>query len=273
MKVNFLLLSAILASSSAYGQDVPDPIGFKMKTSTDDVKVFRDNSGSPALSHYKIIDRSVWFRQVVVATVTVGNEKYVMIRIPSGDGRSDAGLADWTSASDGNRISKLEYNIPLWIREDDFKKYFVLKYPKLKSQFAFGVLTVPFRIRPAVDSHPSSIFNGDFNIGTSIGYRLAFAEKAGASLVGSFGFSSLNQNSSNNSAIKDASSQSMSAVTYGGGVIVDWARQFQLGVIVGGDNGFGDYSTTYVYQNKAWIAISLNFKFFKYETEAAKNPQ
>ena len=61
----------------------------------------------------------------------------------------------------------------------------------------------------------------------------------------------------------DKKSESISGINYGFGVVFDWQKKFQIGAILGYDHGVGDLSKTYLYQDKKWVAISLNYKFLR----------
>lgn len=271
LSVMFLLFFSLITNYS-FSQENTPTIGFRMKSSTDDLKVYRDDNGHPDLSVYKVINNSVWYKHIGTDTLTYNNEKYFLIRIPEGEGKPDKDLKPWTQADKASNVSSIDYNIPLWIKLSDFYKYYKVEYARYESQFIFGGLTVPFRIRPSIDDYPSSIFNGDFNVGAYAGMRAAFGDRFGISFIGSLGLSSLNQNASNNKGIKDTTSQSMFALTYGVGFVFDWAKKFQLGAVIGRDNGFDKLSTTYIYQNRTWFAISLNYKFLgDYKTDENKD--
>jgi len=265
-----LLCCILLGSKCALAQDDVQPLGYKMvvKQNLLSIQVYQDDNGAPNLDCYRNWNFICWFRCDPSQAKTVGGVTYVPIVIPETNNLIIS--TAWTKS--GDPIGTSDYDQKLWILKADFEQYAVNYYPRFTSQLAFGGLTVPFRIRPAVKSTPSTIFNGDFNVGSYLGYRVSVANSFGISVVGAIGISSLSQNASNNTAITDNSGQSMFALTYGGGIIVDWAKKFQVGVIVGADNGFDKLSTTYLYQNKAWFAISLNYSFLTF-TSASSNSQ
>jgi hypothetical protein len=159
-------------------------------------------------------------------------------------------------------VSKNEYNIFIAIKKTDYDKSVIDHYPKFTNGLVWTALTIPLKIRPAINGRSSSLYNSNFNAGTFIGWRLGFLNDVVGTTVGGFGgFSSLEQTSSVNSSIEGNTNQNMFAASYGGGIIIDITRKFQLGGIIGWDYGYGDISKTYVYQNKHWFALSLNFAF------------
>lgn len=269
-KISFVLLSLCLMPSILLSQDNAPQIGYRMMTSPTLIQVYRDDNGVPNTSTFKRIDNSVWFSCDTSFKLTHNAVEYFRILIPNGNTAPNTDTSSW--AQSGQRVSSIDFNKPLWIKVNDLRSNVKNEFARVKGQFpTFGGLTVPFRVRPQVNSYPSSIFNGDFNIGAYFGGRIAFADRFGINIVGSFGISSLNQNASNNSSIKDTTFQSMTAMTYGAGFIFDWAKKFQLGLVIGRDNGFGSLSPTYIYQNRTWFALSFNYKFLgEYKTETDK---
>jgi hypothetical protein len=258
------IIFLLLLAANACAQDSIPAFSYKMPNTQNAILVYRDKNGAPDFSAYKYWDRFRWFFLVPGKTAEVNGVKYVQIII--GNGTKLFTDKPW-SAQAATMVDTSDWNKPLWISNDDFNHKSVNNFPRFSRQMVYGALTVPFRIRPAVDDHASSIFNGDFNLGFFLGYRAAIGNKFGISLIGSGGISSLSQNSSNNRTIKDTSTQSMFAVTYAGGLIFDWAKNLQFGVVMGADNGFDKLSAGYIYQNKWWIAFSLNYKFLNYKTD------
>lgn len=267
MKIIILSL-LLLFFLEALSQEDPLPIGYQFLSSSPYIKVYREKKNKPDLSHYKTLSHVFWFDLVSNKTVEVDGENYVQFKIPNGDERPSLRLTSWSDSTDGLSITSDEFNIPLWMKESDFKTA-LLKYPKFSNQFIFGTLTVPFRIRPAVKSQPVSIFNGDFNVGGFGGYRITIGKKYGLNIIGALGLSSLNQTASNNTAIKDTTSLSILALNYGIGFVLDWSKKFQLGLFFGRDLAFDNLSKTYVYQNKTWVALSLSYKFLEYKKETS----
>ena len=253
-------------------QDSIPSFSYKILDTKNAVLVYRDDNGKPDKTVFKFWNKKFWFYLVPNTTAEDDdNTQYVQIIIGNGTNAPTIKPRDPNVAIE---ISADDFNQLLWIKKDDFDKKAVNNFPGFASQLTYGALTVPFRIRPSLGDHPSTIFNGDFNVGFFFGERFAFPNKKfGISAVISTGVSSLNQNSSNNSGIKDTTSQSMMAITYGGGIIFDWADKLQLGIIAGGDNGFDKLSKTYVYQNKLWFAFSLNYKFLDYKAKDAPTKQ
>jgi hypothetical protein len=257
-------MGLFIISAGAAAQDSIPAFSYKMPDTKDAIMIYRDHNGQPDMSAAKFWDKYRWFFLKKGKTVTVDDVKYVQIII--GNAATQYADKPWDPKATP-MVDTSDWNRPLWVAKEDFDKKAVNNFPRYAGQWVYGSLTVPFRIRPATSGHASSLFNGDFNVGFFFGRRAAFGDKFGISLIGSFGVSFLSQTSSNNTAIKDTSSQSMIAITYGAGLVFDWAKNLQFGVVVGGDNGFDKLSSSYLYQNKPWIALSLNYKFLNYKTK------
>jgi len=264
MKKQFLLLVlSVCYCVKCFSQDIPDPIAYKLKDSRDKkIRIYQNPTGVLNTDIYKIWNSDYDF--TTDGTVTIRNVVYTKLIIPDGDQTIRLNPTVWTGS--GAYVDKNDFNCYLYILKDDFDKFKLDEYPRYYGRGVFSVLTIPFKIRTATDGHPSSLYNSNYNIGTFLGYRIGTSNKGGVTIGGMLGFNSLDQNKSNNNAITDASSQAMTGANYGFGLIVDVAKQIQIGAVVGWDHGFGDLSTTYLYQDKAWFAVSLNFNFINFGT-------
>jgi hypothetical protein len=247
-------------------QDVPSPIGYRLPFSQNGVPIYKNLNGRPDLNNARVLGHSLFFMTFNDQTYTDADThiKYVEIRIPGKEGVNQAELR---AEADPPDASSADFNQLFWMKESDFKTASA-EYKMYAKTPVFGVLTIPLRIRPAINGHPSSIFNGDLNIGAFVGvmWALDHGGKFMGGPIVSFGVSSLSQNSSNNTGIKDTTSTSLTAATYSMGLVLDVNKKFQLGMIVGWDNAFGNLSQNYIYQNKAWFSLSLNYNFLKYNS-------
>lgn len=266
MKKTFLIITAMLvltSMSKSVAQDDPTPIGFKLRRTRNLIKVYQDNPDKPRTPNLTIYNywTSGYFFVVDDDNVEFNGTKYIRLSIPSGN-RDFRIATPWKKNSD--YIDSDDFNCYLYITQADFITYSIDEFPKYSGRWVLTGLSIPFKIRPSVGTHASSLYNSNFNVGTFFGIRVNSRNKAGVSLGGMFGVASQDQNSSTNSAIIDNSSQTISAVNYGLGLIVDVAKKFQIGGIIGWDHGYGDLSKSYIYQHKSWFALSLNYNFLDF---------
>ncbi|MCO5950024.1 hypothetical protein [Mucilaginibacter flavidus] len=286
MKTIALMIGlTIFTILQSYSQDDPTIIGYKLNGNANTIHVWQDQNGHPDLSSFNFWENNYWFK--VDKTETIDKVEYVRITIPSNlnydsltgkylDPPHYSDPLNWKAHGwpDGVPIDSDDFNSWLWITKADFDKYKANYYGKITFQMVFSGLSIPFKYRPATGSHSGSILNGDINLGTFLGVRLGLlGNTGGISIGGTFGVSSLPMNSSNNSMVPAQSSQSISGFTYGGGIVFDWQKKFQIGIIKGYDHAVGDLSKTYIYQDKSWFALSLNYKFLDFGSQKAAAKQ
>ena len=283
-KITLYIAFSILAIFKCFSQDDPTVLGYKLKAGSNTIHVYQDKNEKPDLSSFNFWENNYWFK--VDKTETIDKVEYVRITIPSNlEYDSSTGkylnpphytepLRWKENGWDGAAIDSYDFNSWLWITKADFDKYKVNYYGRIVTQFVMSGLSVPFKYRPAMGTHSSSILNGDINIGTFIGVRFGILGNTGGIIVGgTFGLNSLPMNSSNNTFINDKSSQSVTGFNYGGGIVFDWQKKFQIGIIKGYDHAVGDLSKTYIYQDKTWFALSLNYKFLDFGSSKADAKQ
>lgn len=286
MKTIALLIGfTILTILKSYCQDDPAIIGYKLNASANTIHVWQDKDGQPDLSSFNFWVNNYWFKIDKVAVID--KIEYVRITIPSKlilDSAEKKYINPphyinpkrWNDDGwpDGSPIDSYDFNSWLWITKADFDKYKANYYGRIVTQFVMSGLSVPFKYRPAMGTHSSSILNGDINIGAFIGVRFGiFGNTGGIIIGGTFGLNSVAMSASNNTFINDKSTQSISGFNYGGGIVFDWQKKFQIGIIKGYDHEVGDLSKTYIYQDKSWFALSLNYKFLDFGSSKAAAKQ
>jgi hypothetical protein len=284
MKSLLLYLFALVAITfKCFSQETQIAEGYKLRRAQYIVYAYRDANSKPDLSVRNRWNHVYWFKVDKTKkgsyTDSVTKEEYVRITIPSSR-RFDDKKNDWVY-EDGydttidwkneGLVDGSDFNAWLWIRKIDFENLGVNYYPSIKGSFVLSGLTAPFKFRPSTGSQPNSVINGDINLGSFIGVRLAKDENFGLSVGGHFGISSVSLNASNNTSLSGNSTETIQGLTYGYGAIVDLRKQFQIGLIGGFDYGLGNLSKTYVYQNKNWLSFSLNYKFLDFGKKTDTN--
>jgi len=257
-----LALALCLFSVIAYGQFSTPADGHELKWVKDYITVYRGANGNVVLDHPKMWHHKYWF---YYCNEVKGDSGIVYIKIYIPDSSATKGVVDadptkWTK--DLMEIGPGDFDTYLYLKKVGYDANVVDHIPKYTSGLVWTALTLPLKIHPAISGHPGSLYNASFNAGTFLGCRIGFLnDVVGATIGGFLDFSNLQQTSAVNSAVKEGASQDMFSVNYGAGIIFDLTKKFQLGALVGWDHGYGDLSTTYLYQRKSWFALSLNFSF------------
>lgn len=276
MRKTIVLITLFVTSFKLLAQDSPTPTGYKLKESQSIIYAYRNQNDKPDLTVRNRWNHKYWFKtdnsNKGTFTDATTKEKFIRITIIS-ENRFDDNKNDWTSEKgyntlvqwkDEEYIDGSDFNTWLWIRQSDFDS---LKYnysSSIKGTFVLSGLTVPFKYRPAISGQSNSLINGDINLGSFIGWRLAKNENFGLSLGGHFGITSISLNAANNSGITGTNTETIQGFNYGYGAVIDLKKKFQIGFVVGYDYGLGNLSKTYVYQQKSWYSFSLNYNFLDF---------
>jgi len=288
MKSIVLFFVGIFLSFISHSQNDPDIVGYRLRTKGTIVKVYQSKMeggtmlNEPDLSVWnKWENETYWFKTDITFKDPHGSE-YIRITIPNSvryDEATDSfvttlnynNINPWGLPKLGMSIDPEDYNSWLWILKSDFEAFKSNYYGRPKAQFLISAITIPFKYRFKAEGHSSSIFNGDVNIGTYIGLRKVYINNTlGINIGGVLGVSSLPMNASNNDSITDKSTQSVTGLNYGGALVLDWQKKFQIGVVLGWDHAVGDLSKTYIYQDRMWVGFSLNFKFLDFAKDDEK---
>jgi hypothetical protein len=253
------------------------PSGYVLPETTNPVQVHQaipvaNSPNTYTLSTYsKIWDFKTYFFIASSTSITISNVEYYLIWIPSGKNGVNFATNQWTISDNLQKISQSDWDKFLLISKTDFDNK-IPHYPKLTHGLVLSAVTMPLKIHPSIDGKPVSLLNANFNAGAFIGYRLGIINNTvGATIGGFFGISAIDQNSANNSAITGTTTQSMTALDYGVGIVLDITKTVQLGFMIGSDQGTGDYSSTYIYQKKAWYALGINFNFLDFSHPVVGN--
>ena len=264
----FLLLSAFV-----YGQEketARDTMGYRLKQNGQDVLIYTDVDGKPDLNSFRKLNYRVYFRTVKRPTEIVNGKTYQMITVP-GPHASDPLKA--RTVVNGSSISPDDFDKNFWIDVEDLRMVNIESFP-FKSRPCFGVLSVPFKIRPERGEFSSTLLEGSFNVGAYFGWRIPMAKQKTYFIcpVISAGFTTMNYTSANNrEGINDPDkTESGSGMSYGTGLVFD-IFDIQFGIVAGADHGFGNLSKTYTYQDAMWFSFSFNYNFLQ-QNEAQKNP-
>ncbi len=265
MKKLLLSLSIMLSIiSKINAQEKPLFAGHKLQRTTNtDVYTYQSSGGVPKLTQHRLWNWKYTFYSV--KEVTVGGVVYVQLFIPSANKSVVETTAEklWATGSSGF-ISSSDFNTLLFIKKADYSTFSTDAFQKYSKRWVFSGITTPVKIQKATQGRAASLTNASVNLGSFLGYRIGYYDQGGVSFGGFLGISSINQEVSNNTAITGTSSEAMTALNYGVGLVFDVTNQVQLGAIMGWDRGYGDKSTTYIYQKQNWVSLSLSFNFLDF---------
>ncbi len=137
----------------------------------------------------------------------------------------------------------------VWVSTEDIKEYAPNRYG-----LTYGALVVPFKKQLSGNKDFTS---NSASVGPYIGYRWSKGTLGVAlELVGYAGLTSIsvpqNVNGQN-------TSQSLSAISYGVGLIGIIKQNFQVGVVIGADHT--NANSGYQYNGKPWLSFSLGYNF------------
>jgi hypothetical protein len=307
MKKISCLAIGLTLSFAAFAQTNPANSFFTLPASSKTIRVYQSAFDG---TNTKTIDRpdtsvyNFWpnsrrlnyhFKTDISYTFPDNKKKFIRITIPADfrwDPVTEKPISDPKTLANydhpekwkknGDFVDSQDFNCWLWIPEDEFKPE--PYYLSLQGSWVFSGIITPLKYRFRAGGHGTSLLNGDVNLGTFIGYRfLNHPGTTGLSMGAFGGVSSLPMNSSNNtnSIFKSSSSGSTGSTTtntnntglnYGGALVLDVSKKFQVGLIAGWDHAVGDISNGYIYQDRMWLGFSLNFKFLDFGS-TGKDPQ
>lgn len=130
---------------------------------------------------------------------------------------------------------------------------FVLVEPK--SQFDWGVLTVPFKFR-----FKPNVITPSASIGPYAGMRFYLNHNWSLSTIGSAALAGISLNDVNADDVENVMGLTLSM----GPVLSYKNGQVQLGLILGTDIIGGNKGEDWIYEGKPWLAFSTGFSFTKW---------
>lgn len=122
-----------------------------------------------------------------------------------------------------------------------------------RNGFKYGMLTVPYKYH----NHGSKNFDGGATIAPYLGYgsdKYDFAY--GLKIIG---FAGLSKVSVTQNVDGEATTQSLSAFSYGVGILGEVNKKVQVGLVVGKDRV--ESSSKFEDDNKTWVSIAIAFPF------------
>jgi hypothetical protein len=265
----------VLSTLVVFGQEddpgVEAPLGLRIIRNGQDYLIYADQNLSPNLNDYRKINYQVYFRKVDVPVEEINGKMYQLISIPGstrhksqdrGEKTVD-GAVVYTRA--GRSVDKADYDQNFWIEVDVIENYTVTEYYRYANDVFSGLLTAPFKYRLKTGSALESLIDGSLNIAPFVGWkwRVSSVKPHYIAAFGFAGLTSLNYNSANNTRISDADIlENGTGHTYGVGVSFKFG-DVSPGFVIGIDKGIGNLGNGFIYNDKVWISVSVNYDFFK----------
>ena len=266
-----LALSALVASGQDRHSGIDAQLGLRIIRNGQDYLIYADKNLSPDFDSYRKINYLVYFRKVDVPVQEIDGKEYQMITIPGSGNQSDhskdkkrAGrTSDYPVA--GRNVIQEDFDRNFWIEVDVIENYTETEYYKYANDVFAGLLTAPFKYRPKLGNAPETILDGGFNFAAFLGWKWNVSSFRPFYLApfGFLGFTTLNFNSANNLRITDPGIlETGVGYTYGAGVSLKFGN-VSPGFVVGWDRGIGYLGQSYLYNDKAWISVTVNYDLFK----------
>lgn len=296
MKTSITFILVFLSGFITYGQDDPRVRGHYLipkkgktimiyrsakndKSVTDSkTKNSKDEPDTDKWNFWGDLSETYYFKTDI--TAKVGSTEYIRFYIPNPT-RYDKGTKKFVSTpnfdnpepweNNGDQIDAEDFKTWLWVSKKDYEDNQEEYFGRFNTALILSGITTPFKYRFKTKDKESSISNGDVNLGGLIGYRLVGRKNNWGISLGVFGgLSSLSMNASNNDSVVDKNSQSVAGLNYGGALVIDVKKNYQFGIVAGFDHATDKLSKGYVYQDKMWLGLSLNFKFLDFGKKTEK---
>lgn len=134
---------------------------------------------------------------------------------------------------------------------------------KRNYDFSFGILTVPFKLRPKIDSTSMNITT-DITLGPYFGItkRLSSSKRFYLTVPATLGLSFINIDNNNTSNVTfDENIGIVPGITWSTGLIFQ-LEDFNIGVVLGQDfaSGIGE---NWKYNGKLWYSFAIGYNFLK----------
>jgi len=155
-------------------------------------------------------------------------------------------------------------NKRLCMEVSEFEKLETMPIYYKRCDITGGVLTAPFKIRPAVNSTPFSMTT-DVTIGSYVGLRFRVSKRDDLFLTIpiSIGLTFINVNTNTTTLTNPETNASIvPGVGGGSGCILQYGK-FEFGILVGSDYATGSLGDKWIYNKKLWYSFALGYSFLK----------
>lgn len=155
----------------------------------------------------------------------------------------------YNPVKDCKNSNEIPQDLPLVISKGD-----LAKYPFDRYGWTYGGLVVPYKYHFS----GSKNFDGNATVGPYFGYRIDKNSYLGIGfkVIGFLGASAIKVNQNVDGKETE---QSLAGFSYGGGILGEIKKEFQLGLVLGVDRVSS--SSNYEDNEKLWGAISLGYSF------------
>lgn len=171
-----------------------------------------------------------------------------------------------------------------YVRSDSKKLYFIISVSDFENvcavaiprhSFIVGIPTIPVKLRfgnRGTGSNPRYFrFEGNINLGLSVGYRRAFGSENQYAFNILFGFTTASvQVDSLTTKGKVNTITSAASLSPHLGILFD-VQKFQFGIYSGFDFLYGEPNRHWIYRNQPWVGIGIGYSLLKAGESNATN--
>ena len=223
------------------------------------VSIYSDDSNSEKT--LKFLESGVKFRVIEITDAEVK-----LMALPF-KGKSDQQKVKFLEANPDKKIKSEYYNNKVYTIS--LKNFNAFAQPfEFEDRISVGLLTLPFRARPQDEFS----FDTEFNLSTSVNFRLGSLK--GASFNGQFGagISSVGLNTENALGIDTGESQDVATLTLFSGLMLQY-KKVQIGIYAGVDQINNQSNYQWKSNGNLWLGFGIGFNVFTVSVSTPKNNQ
>jgi len=267
-----LLLTEFLTAQTKNKQDFEKKLYVELKGRTSFMEVnrryqlltdtiFHTNSGFKIFPEYDF--------------KTIDGVKYIILRYPNFTNGKQSIRTDFSEIKKETAIDPVHTELNkqneklLAIKESEFnsilkESYYSTSFKKISNyNLSFGILTVPFKLRPKKNDINSNITT-DITIGPYLGLtkRIAPRKRYYITIPANIGLSYININDNNTSnTTNDNDINVVPGITWSTGIIFQLS-DFNIGFVTGQDFASG-IGSDWIYNNEFWYSFAIGYNFLK----------
>lgn len=255
---NLFILFSFLLIENGHAQAIGDMFSFKVITNVTAAERMNihETTRTAAITRATVpVHTTVIF---VVRSVESNVVKFYALPFPSPSSGSEVG----TSRDRAFRYNDIEFEIST----TDYQRY--TKPFEFVDRVSFGVLALPYKLRP----QRNTSFESEFNLNSTLGFLLPhkrFGSLRTYLQLGA-GVGSVSLNPSNAPGLNADQAQSVSCFSGFTGLMMQY-KDVQAGVYVGGDWIKNNKKYNWESQGNLWLSLGVGFKIFTISKKTPSN--